>query len=172
MTRRPRTAIGTAAVCGALLLGGAACGSSSPSGPTAGQAGADLRTDFTAALKAFAHAGSEKPPYTVSSDASRDVPCGKGKARRVFTAEQQENGKGWTDPASMHTEIQTAAAYFGRKPGIYMPDLDAKNDEGPTKVSYAMLSTTHHARAVISATATADRLNLIFNGTSDCLPTS
>ncbi|MEV6013217.1 hypothetical protein AB0M29_41450 [Streptomyces sp. NPDC051976] len=94
-----------------------------------------------------AHAGSEKPPYTESSDASNDMPCGKGKARRVFTAQQQENGRGWDNPASMHDEIQLAATYFGFSQGKYGPDRDAKNGQGPTKVSYAMLSGTHHARA-------------------------
>ncbi|MEV6007593.1 hypothetical protein AB0M29_12365 [Streptomyces sp. NPDC051976] len=170
MTRRTRTALGTTALCGALLLATAACGSSSASGPTAAQAGTDLQTDFTSALKAYSVTGpiAHKPPYTTISDASKDVPCGSGKATRVYTAEQRVPWTGLPDPASMHTEVQTAAAWFRQ----YQDDLKAKNEDGPDKVSFGLISDKRHAHVVIVATRAPNLMTLTFNGTSDCLRTS
>jgi hypothetical protein len=168
MTGIRATAARTAALCAALLLGATACGSS-PSGPTSADAGKELQSDLSQATKAYMSAGHEKPVFTVSSDGSKDVACGKGKARRSYSAEQRRTGKGVTDPGFMHDEIQLMGTFVGSTG--YIADLKANNAQGPVTVSYKLLNSKHHAQATITGKAVSGDFVITLAGTTDCLRT-
>lgn len=171
MTGIRATAACTAALCAALLLGATAC-SSSPSGPTSADAGKELQSDLGQATKAYMGAGHEKPVFTVSSDGSKDVACGKGKARRAYAAQQRRTGKGVTDPGFMHGEVQLMATFLtGVGDAKYTPDLKADNAQGPITVSYKALSSKHHAQATITGKAVSGAFVITLAGTTDCLRT-
>jgi hypothetical protein len=158
-------------LCAALLLGATACGSFSSSGPTSADAGKELQTDFRNAITSYTSAGHEKPAFTVSSDGSKDVACGKGKARRTYTAQQRRTGKLITDPPFMNGEVQLMATFVELSGGEYQSDTHAENAQGPVTVSWAMLSPSHHTHADITGKAVSGAFILTLTGTTDCLPT-
>lgn len=162
----------SAALCAALLLTATACGSS-PSGPTSAQAGTYLKSDIGVAVKWYTHLGRDKPTFTVSSDASKDVPCGKGRARRTYTTSQRRTGKGVTDVQYMFNEVQLMGSFLSKiKESRYEEDLKANNAQGPTTVSDKQISSRHHAETTIVGKAVSGAFVITLEGETDCLRTS
>jgi hypothetical protein len=160
----------SAALLAALLLATTAC-SSSPSGPTAAQAGKWLRTDIPGAIKLYNVEHGSEPPFTVTSDGTKDIPCGKGKARRMYSTQRRIGGKDITNPVFMHTRVEDIAGFLGAG-DMYVPDSDAHDEEGPITVTQHVVSTEHHARALITGKAVSGDFVITLEATSDCLRTS
>jgi hypothetical protein len=77
-----RRRLGVLVLGGAMLFGVTSCG-----GPKLADAGPRLKQDMQALLGNVAHdRGLEGSQPTVKQDAGVDVPCGDGKAKRVFEA--------------------------------------------------------------------------------------
>ncbi|WP_326829474.1 hypothetical protein OIE13_02575 [Streptosporangium sp. NBC_01810] len=81
-------------VCTVVLLGVAGCGDS---GPTAAEAGETLKTHITELMKE-----SHVLDVRITDSGGRDIPCGKGKAKRTFAATARDAAP-QRDPGGLNT---------------------------------------------------------------------
>ncbi|WP_093788332.1 hypothetical protein [Actinacidiphila guanduensis] len=130
-----------------------------------------MQADLQAAVKGYMAQNELTPPFTVTSDGSKDISCGKGKARRVYTTMQRRTGKGVTDPGFMLGEVESLAGFLDQSK-VYVPGSRTEKDQGPVTVSEKATSSRHHARALITGKADSGAFVLVLESTTDCLRTS
>jgi hypothetical protein len=146
-----------------------ACSSSSP-GPTTAQAGAQLRADMTRSLKVFQSLDDDPSAFTVNPDGTQDIPCGKGRARRTYTAERSTGGKGITNPPYVANEVNLLKSWLSKYSGYSIAKTRPSEADDPLVLTYPMANDDHHAEALITAKAVKGRLVLILSAATACLP--
>ncbi|HEY3477674.1 MAG TPA: hypothetical protein VGL02_02140 [Streptomyces sp.] len=177
MTRRSRTAIGGAAVCGALLLATSACGSSSSSGgtsgPTAAQAGTRLSQDARALLTDMQKLLAAPQPFTVTTDAAdaaKATSCGKGKEQRTFDGRMQVPATPNAHVALI-TDEGSANGYLVQRG--YSLDTGAQRESSDSKRNAPMVDKKAGVHLTVTLTPAAGGLvDYVVTGTTDCLRAS
>ncbi|MEV6007592.1 hypothetical protein AB0M29_12360 [Streptomyces sp. NPDC051976] len=176
MTRRSHTTIGTTLLATALLLGTAACGSSSsaqPSGPTAAQAGTRLSQDGRALLTDMQKLLAAPRPFTVTTDAvdaAKATACGKDKGQRAFAGRMQVPATPNAHVALITDEGSTNG-YLAKRG--YSLDTNAKRDASDSKRTAPMVDTKAGVHLTVTLTPAAGGLvDYVVTGTTDCLRAS
>jgi hypothetical protein len=167
------TAIRASALCGVILLGVTACGWTSPSGPTAAQAGTRLSGDARALLSEMQKLLAAPAPYSVSADsadASIAADCSKGKQRRTFAASMQVPATP-TAHAALILDGGSANGYLVQRG--YSQDTDVTAANSDARRTEPMVDKAAGAHITVTLTPAADgRIDYVVTGTTDCLRTS
>jgi hypothetical protein len=120
-------------------------------------------------LGVFRRLDDDTSAFTVSPDGTHDVPCGRGKAKRVYTAQRSTGGRGITDPEYIHSEVNVLESWLARYSGYSTTKAQPHEVDQPFTFTFPMTNGEHHANALITGKAMDGRFVLTLSGSTDCL---
>lgn len=154
----------------ALVLGTAACSASGDNGPSSSTSGARLRSDAHAALDAMAaNAGVELRPYTISDDATTDISCADGKAKRTFSAQQFRPWKGTPTASDMHGLLSVGDSALESAERGYRQDTTVEQQTGPVTVSWPLVNAKTRTHLTLTARQGTGNFTVTVTGRTDCV---
>ncbi|MER6734648.1 hypothetical protein [Streptomyces puniciscabiei] len=148
-----------------LALTVSAC-DSSPSGPTAPEAGKRLHKDGKSLMDFLStEAETTHVPYTIWKDAGTDEPCGDGEAKRAFLA---------TARVPVESSQMKMTLFAGTVSGHLAPayHLDTKGDNATstTRVATTVVNRKSHTHITVVITPRGSQaMNYRLTGYTDCL---
>jgi hypothetical protein len=170
MPRVSSTRLVAAASAGAVAMGVTACGTSKDGGPSSSTSGTRLRSDAHAVLEAMAaNAGVELTTYTVTENATTDIRCGDGKAKRTFSARQIRPWKGTPTASDMHGLLSAGDSVLENADRGYRRDTAVEQQTGPTVVSWPLVSAKSGTYVTLTARQGIDNFTVMVTGRTDCV---
>jgi hypothetical protein len=160
----------TAAGALALVLGVTACSASKDDGPSSSASGARLRSDARTALDAMAaNAGVKIPAYTVTENATTDIRCGDGKAKRTFSARQIRPWTGTPTASDMHGLLSVGDSALENAERGYQQDTGVEQQTGPAVVSWPLVNDKFGTHVTLTARQGTNNFAVVVTGQTDCV---
>jgi hypothetical protein len=152
--------------CGALVTTGACGLANGDDGPTAAEAGTQLAKDARSLLDQVQDIHNLTQPYSVTEDASNDVSCGQGKAKRAFVATTQVPAEGNLDN---RLDRETTRAIGGLPMAYKVTDRSNVDDLSGRRV--VMRNEDLAVTVTVRLTPTGSNVTYDVRGETDCLST-